>query len=150
MKSYFHYLSQKVERKMDKIFRSKVDLWFHVIILCSAVLCVYFMWSGLIVPIILSIALVLLFTNVLQNTTYTITTSNDLVLKCSKFKEASIPISSITSIDVKGKKQWLYALSSDKIYIHTGEKVYAISPENKDLFLKFILRINPNIEVKMR
>ena len=135
---------------MDRIFKSKVDWWYHCVVLLLAAVSVQQIISGASVwMIILSLFVVYMAIHALLNTWYKLTADGFLIVHCSFFPEKRIAISEISAVEVTVMPVSSYALSLDRLIIYkNGMQWMLISPENKQEFVKLLRRHNPEIRIK--
>lgn len=139
------------------IYRSKIDYWLWITIMAIVLFCVTIPlftdrnlnWYILLTLIIPAIIPTLLILSLLTNTNYTIDENKQtLKVKSGFLFNSKYDISKITKI--KETRTWLSApaLSRDRIEITIGRyNKVVISPENKELFINHLSRLNPNIKV---
>ena len=130
-----------------KVFTSKIDWWFGLVLLYPIYRSVLAMISGDVfgyVVMALIIASILFF----SKTTQYIITDTQLVIKCMFIVNEKIDIEKIRKIEKTSSILSSPALSLDRIAIKYNkfDEIY-ISPKDKQLFIDEILLINPNIEV---
>ena len=122
---------------MDRVFKSKVGWWYHLVLLVMVASTVFAFVGGK-SPV--TMVMLLLFTleciHMLLSTWYKITADGYLIAHCSIFPEKKIPISS-------------YALSLDRLIIYKGDTQWLlVSPVNKQDFVKLLKKHNPDIRIK--
>ena len=134
---------------MDRIFKSKVDWWFHGVVLLLCVSCVI-----LIVRVAEIWAILVMFfctymsIHTLLNTWYKLTADGFLIVHCSFFPEKRLAVSEITAVESSFLPVSSYALSLDRIIIWKGNLQWLlISPVNKQEFVNVLRRMNPNIKI---
>ena len=110
---------------MDRVFKSKVGWWYHLILLVMAASTVAAFVGG------------------------KITADGYLIAHCSFFPEKRIPISEISAVEVTVMPVSSYALSLDRLIIYKGDTQWLlISPVNKQDFVKLLKKHNPDIRIK--
>lgn len=135
---------------MDRVFKSKVDGWFHLCLLIM-VICTVFVFVKSHSPIVMVVMLLctLECIHMLLSTWYKITADGYLIAHCSIFPEKRIAISEISAVEVTAMPVSSYALSLDRLIIYKGEAQWLlISPENKREFFKLLKKHNPDIRIK--
>ena len=135
---------------MDRIFKSKVDWWFHGVVLLLCVSCVILIVRGAeIWAILVMFFCTYMSIHTLLNTWYKLTADGFLIVHCSFFPEKRIAISEISAVEVTVMPISSYALSLDRLIIYkNGMQWMLISPENKQEFVKLLRRHNPEIRIK--
>lgn len=134
---------------MDRIFKSKVDWWYHCVVLLLAAVSIQQIISGASVwMIILSLFVVYMAIHALLNTWYKLTADGFLIVHCSFFPEKRIAVSEITAVESSFLPVSSYALSLDRIIIWKDNLQWLlISPVNKQEFVNVLRRMNPNIKI---
>ena len=123
---------------MDRVFKSKVGWWYHLILLVMAASTVAAFVGGK-SPV----------TMIVLSTWYKITADGHLIAHCSIFPEKKIPISEISAVEVTVMPVSSYALSLDRLIIYKGDTQWLlISPVNKQDFVKLLKKHNPDIRIK--
>ena len=143
-----------------KVYRSKIDLWLLIFITAIILVAIISTVIGainehnilaLVLSLISLIIPSLLIIDVYRNTYYTIDdSSRTLVVKSGILVNSIYNIDNITQI--KKSNTWLSspALSTDRLEIRLGKfSRVVISPNDKELFIKHLLKLNPNIDVKI-
>ena len=145
---FFHYLYGK-KVKMDRVFKSKVGLWYHLILFLIGFYAVKSFIMGASAFVMVSSLLVFLeCIHILLNTWYKITADGELIVHCSFFPEKKIAIEEITALEPTSTPVSSYALSLDILVVWKGEKPWlVISPSRKAEFVKVLQKINPEIEI---
>lgn len=145
---FFHYLYGK-KVKMDRVFKSKVGLWYHLILFLIGFYAVKSFIMGASAFVMVSSLLVFLeCIHILLNTWYKITADGELIVHCSFFPEKKIAIEEITALEPTSTPVSSYALSLDRLVVWKGEKPWlVISPSRKAEFVKVLQKINPEIEI---
>jgi hypothetical protein len=134
---------------MDRIFKSKVDWWFHGVVLLLCVSCVILIVRGAeIWAILVMFFCTYMSIHTLLNTWYKLTADGFLIVHCSFFPEKRIAVSEITAVESSFLPVSSYALSLDRIIIWKGNLQWLlISPVNKQEFVNVLRRMNPNIKI---
>lgn len=134
---------------MDRIFKSKVDWWFHGVVLLLCVSCVILIVRGAeIWTILVMFFCTYMSIHTLLNTWYKLTADGFLIVHCSFFPEKRIAVSEITAVESSFLPVSSYALSLDRIIIWKGNLQWLlISPVNKQEFVNVLRRMNPNIKI---
>ncbi len=135
---------------MDRVFKSKVGIWYHFVVLLFCLLCIKVFVTGESVwAMIILLLITLLFIHVLLDTWYKVTADGRLVVHCSIFPEKQIPVAEITAVEQSSLPVSSYALSLDRIIIWKGNAQWMmISPTRKQEFVNLLRKINPDIEIK--
>lgn len=143
------YLSGKFQ-EMDRVFKSKVGWWYHLILIVMAVSTILAFVGGKAPLIMITLLLfTLMAVHMLLYTWYQITADGHLIAHCSFLPEKKIAISEITAIEASAMPVASYALSLDRIIIYKGEQQWLlISPANKKEFVKLLRKFNPEIKVR--
>jgi hypothetical protein len=131
-----------------KIFKSKIDWWFGLILVYPIFLSITALlegeWIGL-----LGLAGVVGFILVLSKTTQYIINENQLIVKSTWIVNEKIDISKITKIEKSNSILSSPALSLDRLLVRYNKyDEVLISPKEKIEFINELLKINPNIEIK--
>jgi hypothetical protein len=130
-----------------KVFTSKIDWWFGLVLLYPIYRSIIGMingdWLGY-VGIVLIAVLIVFF----SKTTQYIVNDTQLVIQCMFIVNEKIDIEKIRKIEKTSSILSSPALSLDRIAIkyNTYDEIY-ISPKEKQLFIDELLLINPTIEV---
>lgn len=134
---------------MDRIFKSKVDWWYHGVVLLLCVSCVILIVRGAeIWAILVMFFCTYMSIHTLLNTWYKLTADGFLIVHCSFFPEKRIAVSEITAVESSFLPVSSYALSLDRIIIWKGNLQWLlISPVNKQEFVNVLRRMNPNIKI---
>lgn len=134
---------------MDRIFKSKVDWWFHGVVLLLCVSCVILIVRGAeIWAILVMFFCTYMSIHTLLNTWYKLTADGFLIVHCSFFPEKRIAVSEITAVESSFLPVSSYALSLDRIIIWKGNLQWLlVSPVNKQEFVNVLRRMNPNIKI---
>ena len=135
---------------MDRVFKSKVGWWYHLVLLVMVASTVFAFVGGK-SPV--TMVMLLLFTleciHMLLSTWYKITAGGHLIAHGSIFPEKKIPISEISAVEVTVMPVSSYALSLDRLIIYKGDTQWLlISPVNKQDFVKLLKKHNPDIRIK--
>ncbi|RHJ94247.1 PH domain-containing protein [Parabacteroides bouchesdurhonensis] len=134
---------------MDRVFKSKVGWWYHLIVLLTIIGCVFAFLGTKIVAMVVMLLCALLILHMLMNTWYKITEDGQLIAHCSIFPEKKIAISEITDVEASVMPVSSYALSLDRLIIYkNGRQWLLISPVNKSDFMKLLRKHNPDIRIK--
>ncbi len=131
-----------------KIFKSKIDWWFGLILVYPIFLSITALlegeWIGL-----LGLAGVVGFILILSKTTQYIINENQLVVKSTWIVNERIDISKITKIEKSNSILSSPALSLDRLLVRYNKyDEVLISPKEKIEFINELLKINPTIEIK--
>jgi hypothetical protein len=130
-----------------KVFTSKIDWWFGLVLLYPMYRSIIGMingdWLGYL-GIVLVAAVIVFF----SKTTQYIINDAQLVIKCMFIVNEKIDIEKIRKIEKTSSILSSPALSMDRIAVKYNkfDEIY-ISPKEKQLFVDELLLINPTIEV---
>ncbi|MFA6767696.1 MAG: PH domain-containing protein [Parabacteroides sp.] len=134
---------------MDRVFKSKVSWWYHLLILLIAAGCVASILRSRIDAMIICLLIAMLVIHILLNTWYKITEDGMLVAHCSIFPEKKIAISEITALGSTVMPISSYALSLNRLIIYKNDKYWLlISPVDKKDFINQLMKINPEIKLR--
>lgn len=134
---------------MDKVYKSKIGLWYHFIIILVVAGTVHSFMGTNILTMIAMLAVTVLVLHVLFNTYYVITCDGELIAHCSFFPEKKILISEIEAVEASAMPVSCYALSLDRIIIWTDGKPWMlVSPENNKHFVQTLQKYNSSIVIK--
>jgi hypothetical protein len=130
-----------------KIFKSKIDWWFGLILVYPIFVSITAMikgeWIGL-----LGLVGVVGFILILSKTTQYIINENELIVKSTWIVNERIAISKITKIEKSNSILSSPALSLDRVLVRYNKyDEILISPKERQSFIDELLKINPNIEV---
>ena len=131
-----------------KIFKSKIDWWFGLILVYPIFLSITALlegeWIGL-----LGLAGVVGFILILSKTTQYIINENQLIVKSTWIVNERIDISKITKVEKSNSILSSPALSLDRLLVRYNKyDEVLISPKEKKEFIDELLKINPTIEIK--
>ena len=131
-----------------KIFKSKIDWWFGLILVYPIFLSITALlegeWIGL-----LGLAGVVGFILILSKTTQYIINENQLIVKSTWIVNERIDISKITKVEKSNSILSSPALSLDRLLVRYNKyDEVLISPKEKIEFINELLKINPAIEIK--
>lgn len=131
-----------------KIFKSKIDWWFGLILVYPIFLSITALlegeWIGL-----LGLAGVVGFILILSKTTQYIINENQLIVKSTWIVNERIDISKIKKIEKSNSILSSPALSVDRLLVRYNKyDEVLISPKEKKEFIDELLKINPAIEIK--
>lgn len=132
-----------------KIYKSKIDWWMSLVLVYpifrSILSIIEGEWIGY-----LGILMCLGFIFFISKSTRYIIEEDQLTVKCMFIVNNKIAISKIKKIEKTNSILSSPALSLDRISIKFNkfDEVY-ISPKEKQSFLNDLLKINPNIEIKI-
>lgn len=134
---------------MDRVFKSKVGWWYHLVVLLMAGICFKQFLGTDVITMVASAAAVMLLLHILFNTWYKITEEGILVVHFSIFPEKRIAISEISAVEVSALPVSSPALSLDRLIIYKGERQWLmVSPVNKKEFVALLRKYNPDIRIK--
>lgn len=131
-----------------RVFKSKIDWWFGLILVYPIFVSIKAMvegeWLGL-----LGLAAVVGFILFLSKTTQYIINENQLIVKSTWIVNERIDISKITKVEKSNSILSSPALSLDRLLVRYNKyDEVLISPKEKKEFLDELLKINPTIEIK--
>ena len=132
-----------------KVYKSKIDWWLGLPLLYPIFLSVSSMiegkWMGYI-----GISVIILLIFFISKTTRYIKNENQLIVKSMFIVNERIEINKIRKIEKTNSILSSPALSLDRIAVQYNkfDEVY-ISPKEKQLFVEELLKINPEIEVRI-
>lgn len=135
---------------MDRVFKSKVGWWYHLVLLVMVASTVAVFVGGKSPAVMVMLLLCTLeCIHMLLSTWYKVTADGYLVAHCSIFPEKRIAIAEISAVEVTALPASSYALSLDRLIVYKGEAQWLlISPDNKQDFLKCLRKHNPDIRIK--
>ena len=134
---------------MDRVFKSKIGWWYHLLIIVLAILCVVSVLHQKVAGIVTSLVASALTLHVFFNTYYVVTADGMLLLRCGFFPKKEIAIADIEALESTVMPVSSYALSLDRLIIWSNGKPWMlISPTNRADFIKQLRKINPNIQLK--
>ncbi len=134
---------------MDRVFKSKVDWWFYLLVLIMAGIAIHALLNTNTTLIIMSLLANALCVHVLMDTWYRVTADGLLIVHCSIFPEKKIAIAEIEALELTINPVSSYALSLDRIMIWTADKPWVlVSPKEKKEFVQLLRKINPRISIK--
>lgn len=130
-----------------KVFKSKIDWWFGLLLVYPIFMSVKSMlfgeWVGL-----LGLSIVIVLILFFSKTTRYIINDNQLIVKSTWVVYERIDISKITKIEKTNSILSSPALSLDRIRIRYNKyDEVLISPKVKKEFIDELLKVNPTIEI---
>ena len=131
-----------------KVFKSKIDWVFFLPLLYPMFLCVSGFFTGHYLQSVITLIILVLIGLMIQKTEYSI--SGDMLTVTSGFLvNKKIDVKSIRKIEHSKSILSAPALSLDRLLlIYNKYDDILLSPKEKEEFLKELLAINPDIEVK--
>lgn len=131
-----------------RVFKSKIDWWFGLILVYPIFLSIKAMlegdWIGL-----LGLTGVVGFILILSMTTRYIINENQLIVKSTWILNERIDISKITKVEKSNSILSSPTLSLDRLLVRYNKyDEVLISPKEKKEFIDELLKINPTIEIK--
>ncbi|MDR1161066.1 MAG: PH domain-containing protein [Tannerellaceae bacterium] len=133
---------------MDRVFKSKVDWWYHLLLFILMVICFLVVINGHIGVIAIMLLITALAVHVMLSTYYIITADGRLMAHCSIFPKKEIEISAIEGLERTIIPASSYALSLNRIGVWTGKGLWMmVSPQNEKEFVKLLKRFNPDIKL---
>lgn len=134
---------------MDRVFKSKVGWWYHLLILILAALCVVSLLHQNVVATVSTMVISAIMLHLFFNTYYVVTAEGILLLRCGFFPKKQIPISEIEALQSSILPVFSYALSLNRIIIWKEGKMWMlISPQNENEFVKLLKKFNPDIQIR--
>jgi hypothetical protein len=132
-----------------KVYKSKVDWWLGLPLLYPIFVSVSSMFEGKWIGY-LGISIIILLIFFISKTTRYIINENQLIVKSMFIVNERIEINKIRKIEKTNSILSSPALSLDRIAVRYNkfDEVY-ISPREKQLFVEELLKINPEIEVRI-
>lgn len=140
--------------KMNRIFYSKVDWWYYVLIGVMGGAMVYLFWIKEILVAFIFMAITSFMIRMLTNMRYVVTSDDILVIEYGLqfLKPIRIPLTDIVRIERKFNPVSSPALSLDRIevYFRKGKLILSvcISPKNWEDMVKALQKRNGNISYK--
>jgi Bacterial PH domain len=134
-----------------KSYNSKIDWWLGLPLVYPIFRSIQAIVEGDLIGYLVLFALVLLIIVISKTTNYIINESlSTLTVKSMYFVNNTIEIAKIRKIEKSNSILSAPALSLDRLLVRYNkyDEVY-ISPKDKQLFVEELLKINPNIEVKL-
>ncbi|MDR0429027.1 MAG: PH domain-containing protein [Tannerellaceae bacterium] len=134
---------------MDRIFKSKVDGWYHLLLFILIILCLLTVVNGNVWAIVVTLLVSALAVHALLSTYYIVADTGKLILHCSIFPRKEIEISRIEALERSVLPVWSYALSLNRIVIWSEGKMWMmVSPQNEKDFIRLLRSFNPDIKLK--
>lgn len=136
---------------MDRVFKSKVGWWCHLLIVMLAVLCTVSLVHREAGAIAIAGSLVAcaLFLHVFFNTYYVVTAGGRLRARCGFFPVKEIAIADIEALQPSALPVFSYSLSLDRIAVWKDGKIWMlVSPQNEKEFVRLLKKFNPDIEIR--
>ena len=136
---------------MNRIFYSKVDWWYYVLIAVMGGWMVYLFWIKEIIVAFIFMAITSFMIRMLTSMRYVVTSDDMLVIEYGLqfLKPARIPLSDIVRIERKCNPISSPALSLDRIevYFRKGKWVVSvcISPKNREDMVRVLQKRNGQI-----
>ncbi|MBR5298436.1 MAG: PH domain-containing protein [Parabacteroides sp.] len=134
---------------MDRVFKSKVDWWYHLVLLIMIINTVLAFIKGEPIGMVILLLITLQCIHMLLSTWYKITADGNLIVHCSIFPEKQIAVAEISAVEVTVMPVSSYALSLDRLIIYKGDTQWLlVSPVNKQEFIRVLRKYNPAIQIK--
>lgn len=134
---------------MDRVFKSKVGWWYHLLIFMLAVFCVISVLNQNVVAIVGSLIASALALHIFFTTYYVVTQEGMLLIRCGFFPKKQIAIADIEALQPSILPVSSYALSLDRIIIWKEGKMWMlVSPQNEQEFARLLKKFNPGIEIR--
>ena len=136
---------------MNRIFYSKVDWWYYVLIAVMGGWMVYLFWIKEIIVAFIFMAITSFMIRMLTSIRYIVTSDDMLVIEYGLqfLKPVRIPLSDIVRIERKFNPISSPALSQDRIevYFRKGKWVVSvcISPKNREDMVRMLQKRNGQI-----
>ena len=140
---------------MQRTFKSKIGILTHILLLITIILLFYSMWIKSIIFLVFMLIINVLFVPSFIHTEY-IFNNNMLYIKSGYLPVIKIKLDIISEIISHPKKNSLfttnhtkrYALSSDQIILYCKDnRRIAISPYDKEGFIRETIKCNPDIKI---
>lgn len=134
---------------MDRVFKSKIGWWYHLLIIVLAVLCVVSVLHQNVAAIVISLVASALTLHVFFNTYYVVTTDGMLLLRCGFFPKKEIAIADIEALQPSILPVFqLFFIIGKIVTWKNGQMWMLISPQNEKEFVKLLKKFNPDIEIR--
>ena len=134
---------------MDRVFKSKVDWWYHLVLLIMIISTVLAFIKGEPIGMVILLLITLQCIHMLLSTWDKITADGNLIVHCSIFPEKQIAVAEISAVEVTVMPVSSYALSLDRLIIYKGDTQWLlVSPVNKQEFIRVLRKYNPAIQIK--
>ncbi|MCD8269792.1 MAG: PH domain-containing protein [Parabacteroides sp.] len=134
---------------MDRVFKSKIGWWYHLLVIMLAIVCVVSVLHQNVMAIVLSLVASALVLHIFFNTYYVVTANGMLLLRFGFFPKKEIAIADIEALQPSILPVFSYSLSLDRIVIWKEGKMWMlISPQNEREFVKLLKKFNPDIEIR--
>lgn len=132
-----------------KVYKSKVDWFFFLPLAYPIFLCVKGFITGTYLISAITLIILVLIGFMIHKTEYSIS-ENSLNIKSGFLVNKKIDVKSIRRIESSKSMITAPALSRDRILLRYNKfDDILISPKEKEQFVKHLLTINPDIEVKL-
>ncbi|MDR1624096.1 MAG: PH domain-containing protein [Tannerellaceae bacterium] len=133
---------------MDKVFKSKVDGWYHVLLFILLVICCVVAIKGNIAAVAAVLLATALAVHAMLSTYYIITADGRLIAHCSIFPQKEIEVGMIERLERTIIPAPSYALSLNRIGVWSATGLWMmVSPQNEKDFIKRLKQINPDIRL---
>ncbi|MDR1403362.1 MAG: PH domain-containing protein [Tannerellaceae bacterium] len=133
---------------MDRVFKSKVDGWYYLLLFILVVICLVVAVNGRMAAMTGTLLLTALAVHGMLGTYYVITADGRLIARCSIFPRKEIEISAIEQLERTVMPAPSYALSLNRLGIWSGKKLWMmVSPQNEKEFIKLLKQFNPDIQL---
>ena len=134
---------------MDRVFKSKIGWWYHLLIIVLAVLCIVSVLHQNVAAIVISLVASALTLHVFFNTYYVVTADGLLLIRCGFFPKKEIAIADIEALQPSILPVFSYSLSLNRIVIWKEGKMWMlISPQNEKEFVRLLKKFNPGIQIR--
>ncbi len=134
---------------MDRVFKSKIGWWYHLLLFVLVVWCVISLLHQNVFSIVVSIVSSMCALHIFFNTYYTVTADGKLQVRCGFLPQKEIAIADIEALQPSMLPVSSYALSLNRIIIwKEGQMWMLISPQQEKEFVKLLLKHNPEIEIR--
>lgn len=133
---------------MDRVFKSRVDWWYHLLLFILVVICAVVAINGSIAAIISVLLITALAVHVMLSTYYIVTGNGKIIARCSFFPKKEIEISQIEGLERTIMPVFSYALSLNRIAIWSEGRMWMmVSPQNEKDFIGLLKKQNPDIKL---
>lgn len=133
---------------MNRVFKSKVDWWYHLLLFILFAISFGAVLTGRWIVIAAVLLVAALAVHVLLSTYYIVTSDGKLTARCSIFPRKELDISRIEALERTILPVFSYSLSLNRIAIWSEGKMWLlVSPQNEKDFIKLLREHNPDIKL---
>ncbi|GEM_PF-47640 len=133
---------------MDRVFKSKVDWWYHLLLFILVFICIIVALNGSLLVVGIMLVITAFAIHVLLNTYYVITADGILLVRCSVFPKKDIAIKDIEAIEPSILPAFSYSLSLNRLILwKEGLMWMLVSPVNQKEFIQLLRKFNPDIKI---